>query len=194
MSQSLYLIRHGKALHNELYDIIGVHAFRAPEVIDSPLTSEGHQQALTLSQTIHDKNIELVLVSPLTRALQTAHGIFKNTDIPIRSLECLREYPIGEDTCNQRSDISLLKVRFPKIDFSKIEIDEDISWTETRETRESLQKRVDEAKRYIKTLPETKIAIVSHNGFIGQFKDKHISYMENGEQDLKHCEPYEYRL
>ena len=194
MSQCLYLIRHGKALHNELYEIIGVHAFRAPEVIDSPLTNEGHQQAQSLSQTIHDKNIELVLVSPLMRALQTAHGIFKNTDIPIRCLECLREYPIGEDTCNQRSDISLLKVRFPRIDFSEIEIDEDISWTETRETRESLQKRVDEAKRYIKTLPETKIAIVSHNGFIGQFKDKHISYMENGEQDLKHCEPYEYRL
>ena len=194
MSQSLYLIRHGKALHNELYDIIGVNAFRAPEVVDSPLTSEGHQQALDLGETIHDKNIELVLVSPLTRALQTAHGIFKNTDIPIRCLECLREYPIGEDTCNQRSDISLLKVRFPRIDFSKIEIDEDILWTETRETRENLQKRVDEAKRYIKTLPETKIAIVSHNGFIGQLKDKHISYMENGEQDLKHCEPYEYKM
>ena len=175
MSQCLYLIRHGKALHNELYEIIGVHAFRAPEVIDSPLTSEGHQQALSLSQTIHEKNIDLVLVSPLTRALQTAHGIFKGTDIPIRCLECLREYPIGEDTCNQRSDISLLKVRFPKIDFSKIEIDEDILWTRTRETRENLQKRVDEAKCYIKPLPETKIAIVSHNGFIGQLKDKHIS-------------------
>ena len=194
MSRCLYMIRHGKALHNELYDIIGVHAFRAPEVIDSPLTNVGHQQAQALAETIRDKNIELVLVSPLMRALQTAHGIFKDTDIPIRSLECLREYPIGEDTCNQRSDISLLKVRFPKIDFSKIEIDEDISWTETRETRESLQKRVDEAKRYIKTLPETKIAIVSHNGFIGQLKDRHISYMENGEQDLKHCEPYEYKM
>jgi broad specificity phosphatase PhoE len=194
MSHCLYLIRHGKALHNELFEIIGVNAFRAPEVIDSPLTNVGHQQAQALAETIRDKNIELVLVSPLMRALQTAHGIFKDTDIPIRSLECLREYPIGEDTCNQRSDISLLKVRFPKIDFSKIEIDEDISWTETRETRDSLQKRVDEAKKYIKTLPETKIAIVSHNGFIGQFKDNHIRYTENGEQDLKHCEPYEYRL
>ena len=194
MSQCLYLIRHGKALHNELYEIIGVHAFRAPEVIDSPLTNVGHQQARVLAETIHEKNIDLVLVSPLMRALQTAHGIFKDTNIPIRCLECLREYPIGEDTCNQRSDISLLKVRFPKIDFSKIEIDEDILWTETRETRENLQKRVDEAKRYIKTLPETKIAVVSHNGFIGQLKDKHISYMENGEQDLKHCEPYEYKM
>ena len=194
MSQCLYLIRHGKALHNELYEIIGVHAFRAPEVIDSPLTNVGHQQARVLAETIHEKNIDLVLVSPLMRALQTAHGIFKDTNIPIRCLECLREYPIGEDTCNQRSDISLLRVRFPRIDFSKIEIDEDILWTETRETRENLQKRVDEAKRYIKTLPETKIAVVSHNGFIGQLKDKHISYMENGEQDLKHCEPYEYKM
>ena len=128
------------------------------------------------------------------RALQTAHGIFKNTDIPIRCLECLREYPTGEDTCNQRSDISQMKLLFPKIDFSEIQSDEDILWTETKETIDSLQQRVDEAKRDIKTLPETKIAIVSHNGFIGQFKDNHIRYMENGEQDLKHCEPYEYRL
>ena len=194
MSQYLYLIRHGMALHNELYETMGVHAFTCPEVIDSPLTSEGHLQARSLAQTIHEKQIEVVLVSPLMRTLQTAHGIFKDTGIPIRCFEWLREFPIGQDTCNQRSDISELKIRFPKIDFSEIDEDRDVLWTETRETRASLQRRVDDAKRYIKTLPETKIAIVSHNGFIGQFKDNHISYMENGEQDLKHCEPYEYRI
>ena len=36
MSKSLYLIRHGYSLHNELYHKIGVNAFRHPEMIDSP--------------------------------------------------------------------------------------------------------------------------------------------------------------
>ena len=42
--------------------------------------------------------------------------------------------------------------------------------------------------------PEKKIAIVGHSSFIGQFKDYHIGYMENGDEELKHCYPYEFKL
>mgnify|MGYP001169291272 CR=1 FL=1 len=37
----------------------------------------------------------------------------------------------------------------------------------------------------------SKIAIVSHSGFIGRYKDKYIRYIENGDTELKHCFPYE---
>ena len=95
MSKYLYLIRHGKALHNELFDKIGVKAFRIKDTIDSSLTKQGHEQSIHLGQTWEIKDeIELVLVSPLTRALETAVNIFGN-NTPIVCQEFLREYPKG---------------------------------------------------------------------------------------------------
>ena len=194
MKQLLYLIRHGHALHNELYHTMGVSAFRVPEVIDSPLTSVGHEQSLALGETIANYKIDLVLVSPLLRALDTAHNIFKDHKIPIRCEEFLREYPIGLDTCNQRSDINDMKKLFPTIDFTNITENEDVYWSKKGETLEELDQRIQHIKTYLRSLPETNIAIVTHGSLMGQFKDKQIRYLEDGEEELLHCHPYEYIL
>ena len=199
MSKLLYLIRHGKALHNEKFIEMGmdVNAFRIPEVIDSPLTGEGHNQSINLGNNWKDKyNIELVLVSPLTRTLETAMNIFGETNIPIISKEFLREYPIGRDTCNKRSDISKLKIKFPKIYFD-IEQEKDIYWKEQEEFMENiddLNSRINLMKKYIFNLKEKNIAIVGHSSHLGQFKDNYISLIENGDTELKHCHPYKYIL
>ncbi|MBU79517.1 MAG: hypothetical protein CMD29_05270 [Flavobacteriales bacterium] len=195
MSQLLYLIRHGKALHNELFETMGVKAFRIPEGIDPPLVKEGIDQSIQLRQNwVHKDEIELILVSPLTRTLETAMNIFQELNIPIICLEFLREYPIGEDTCNKRSETNLLKNKFPKIDFSEIKLEKDELWTEKRETIEQLNDRLNQMKKYIQNRSEKKIAIVGHSSYLGQFKDNKISYQENGDEDLKHCYPYEYKL
>ena len=195
MSKALYLIRHGKALHNELFDSMGTKAFRIPDVIDSPLVKEGHKQSLHLgSSWLEKEEIEVVLVSPLTRALQTAQNIFQNTKIPILCQEFLREYPIGEDTCNKRSDTNILIQNFPLVDFSDIHSKTDTLWTEKRETINELDGRIQNMITYIQNRPENKIAIVGHSSYIGQFKDNKISYKENGDEDLKHCYPYYYKL
>jgi len=194
MRKLLYLIRHGFALHNELYETLGVEAFRIPEVIDSPLTEEGHEQSLNLGRTIMDHKIDVVLVSPLLRTLETAHNIFKDHSVPIVCEEFLREYPIGLDTCNQRSDIVSMREKFPKIDFSHIRENEDIYWNTQGETMEELDTRIQQMKDYLRALPQDNIAIVSHSSFLGQFKDQKIGYLENGDEDLTHCHPYEYIL
>ena len=81
MSKNLYLIRHGHSLHNELFNKIGVEAFRSALTIDSPLTNEGHLQSIELGNTWQKKNeIELILISPLTRTLETAMNIFGDTN------------------------------------------------------------------------------------------------------------------
>ena len=195
MIKNLYLIRHGHSLHNELFHKIGVQAFRIPDCIDSPLTNEGHLQSIELGQSWQNKNeIELVLVSPLTRTLDTAMNIFGDTDIPMVSEEFLREYPIGEDTCNKRSSLTLLKNKYPRIDFNLIS-DQDTLWTsEYRETIDELEQRLDKMVKYLQNRKENNIAIVGHSSYFGQFKDNHIGYKENGDEDLKHCYPYEYIL
>jgi broad specificity phosphatase PhoE len=195
MNQTLYLIRHGHSLHNELFHTLGVKAFRIKETIDAPLTVIGEQQSIELGHSWKNKHeIELVLVSPLMRALQTTANIFNDTTIPIICKEFIREYPIGEDTCNQRSDLSTMKHQFSQIDFSEIEEMKDIYWSEERETIESLNQRIELMETYIRERKETKIAIIGHGSFIGHLKDNHMPYAENGDEELKHCYPYEYHL
>jgi broad specificity phosphatase PhoE len=189
------LIRHGHSLHNELFHKIGVQAFRIPATIDSPLTQEGHLQSIELGQSWQKKKeIELVLVSPLTRTLETCMNIFGDTEIPIISQEFLREYPIGEDTCNKRSSLTLLKNHFPKIEF-QLDVDQDTLWKEDyRENMIELEQRLEKMITYLQKRHEKNIAIVGHSSFFGQFKDNHIGYLENGDEELKHCYPYEFIL
>ena len=195
MSKILHLIRHGHSLHNELFHKMGVQAFRIPLTIDSPLTNEGHLQSIELGQSWQNKkDIELVLVSPLTRTLETCMNIFGDTEIPIISQEFLREYPIGEDTCNKRSSLTLLKNRFPKIEF-QLDVDQDTLWREDyRENMIELEQRLEKMITYLQKRSEKNIAIVGHSSFLGQFKDNHIGYIENGDEDLKYCWPYEFIL
>ena len=193
--KTIFLIRHGFSLHNELFPKIGVQAFRIKETIDSPLTEEGHNQSIQLGKNWTDKhNIELVLVSPLTRALETAMNIFGDTDIPIICQEFIREYPIGEDTCNQRSSKDKIKNMYPQINFNDICMNEDTAWTPERESIESLNQRIEQTKEYINKRNEKTIAVITHSSFIGKWKDNYIRYQENGDTELKHCYPYEYKL
>ena len=193
MVKTLYLIRHGEALHNVMFNKMGAKAFRSPLVIDAPLTQTGQEQSIRLGYQWKEKlNIELVLVSPLMRTLETAMNIFGDTEIKIEAQDFLREYPIGEDTCNKRSDRSHYKKKFPNIDFSDIVEDKDIEWTNERETMESLEDRIYQLKQYVNNRSEENIAIVGHSSYIGKVKDNYISYIENGDKELLHCHPYEY--
>ena len=198
MSKLLYLIRHGYALHNELFLKSGLNPqiFRSSEVLDSPLTQYGHDQSIQLGYNWEKKHeVELVVVSPLMRTLETAMNIFGDTNIPIISLEFLREYPLGRDTCNKRSNRDFLENKFPKIDFNNLEHNEDILWRpDTMETIESLENRINTMKKYLLNRQEKNIAIVGHGSYIGHLKDNHIPLMENGDIELKHCHPYEYEL
>ena len=57
----LQLIRHGYSLHNELFNKIGVQAFRIPLSYDAPLTNHGHVESIELGYNWDKKHdIELV--------------------------------------------------------------------------------------------------------------------------------------
>jgi len=196
MNKTLYCIRHGKALHNELYKIHGSSTFYDGDYRDTVLTPEGEKQSLDLGNNwIDKKNIELVIVSPLKRTLQTAYNIFKNTGISIIALDFTMEFPLGLHTCNKRSNLEELKILYPTIDFSNIIENKDVLWKSDREeTIGELNLRIGELYYYIYTRPEKKIAFVNHSSFIGQMKDNHIKYLDNGEEELKHCYPYVINL
>ena len=58
--------------------------------------------------------IELVVVCPLKRTLQTATELFKEHPVPVIALECCREYPMGLQTCNKRSSRDSLMSKYLK--------------------------------------------------------------------------------
>ena len=195
MSKLLYLIRHGLAVHNENFLKYGEKTFFDPKYVDTHLIEEGVQQSLQFGKTWQNiDDIELVLVSPLYRTLETATNIFKDKNVPIISLEELREYSIGQHTCNKRSSKDILMFNFPHINFDNIK-GEDYLWTTDKvEEISSLEKGIHNIKKYIQKRDEKIICIISHTKFLEKMKYDKISLMEGGKSEIDHCFHYNMNL
>ena len=164
--KNLYWIRHGYAEHNDVFKQIGEKAYFS--IRDSNLLFKGIQEATELSKNIPN-NIELVLISPLSRTLETAHLIFntqiqeKDQKINFIVLDELLEYPQGLHICNKRQTKTYLNAKYPKFD---INIPEEITWNNTFETYEELDKRIAKLYEFVRNCSEIYIAIVTHNSYI----------------------------
>ena len=193
MTKLLYCIRHGTALHNVNYWKIGRKAYT--EYPDTPLIDYGKLEATLLNTSWKQiSRVELVLVSPLTRTLETASLVFKDYNIPMIAIDELMEYPQAEEICNLRAEKNVLMERFPKIDFSNLADDPRIYWNDEfipEKEIELLNDRIEKFKKYVKTRPESTIAIVSHSSFLGQMMFNVIGDENN---ELKHCFPYKYEI
>ncbi|MEK7450019.1 MAG: alpha-ribazole phosphatase [Planctomycetota bacterium] len=82
----LYLIRHGETNFNKNYRYCGI--------TDPPLNKKGISQAKKLARQLKNTPIDLVYVSPLRRADQTAQIIF-NRKLKIITAPALREINFG---------------------------------------------------------------------------------------------------
>ena len=185
MQKTLFCIRHGYALHNKLFWSIGRKAYG--DFRDTPLLNEGYNQAKNLNKSWKNiKDVELVVVSPCTRTLETAKFVFRDTNIPMISKDFLIEYPIGGyEICNQRKDLDHLKFAYPNIEFKQQ--NNEMIWGKNEETKQELDQRINDMLRWIGDRDEKTIAIVSHSSFIGQMKDRIIGDEHN---ELHHCYPY----
>ena len=200
----IYCIRHGEATHNVDFVKYGMSTYYDKTKMDTKLTSKVENQARNLGKTwieLKEKNqdnkIDLIITSPLSRCLQTTTGIFGYNPIaPILSFEECREYPLGTEYCNKRKNIDFLKEKYPHVNFSNILSNEDINWSERKETPEELEKRVENFKEilniYIKKNNYKKIVVVSHSTFLRKFiYDKFDEIFEN---ELPHCTPINYNF
>lgn len=86
----VFLIRHGQSLANAE----GVHQ---GQKVDSPLSSEGKEQAHKLAKRLADEKVEIIYSSDLLRAKTTAE-IISNNHIPIILDKRLREFDSGDFT------------------------------------------------------------------------------------------------
>ena len=133
-------------------------------LVDSTLSIKGRLQA---SAHTVDCPAEVVLVSVMTRSLQTATVAFCTTPTlpPLNkkliALEQLRA-KIGAHMHSRRRDLSEIKPEFPGVDFSAVSHDADVLWTPGGESRLSLDLRAAEFLSLLMKRPEKNIAVVTH--------------------------------
>lgn len=186
--QKIWCIRHGTALHNILYDKIGIEAYISKKYTDTHLVEKGHEESIELGNTWNEKkNIDIVFVSPLTRTIQTAENIFRGKDIKMVAIDEILEYPQGGEYCNKRKNSSELQKVYKNIDFSLIP--ETSKYWKENENLHELKNRSTKFKEFLKTRKEKNICIVSHSTFLKEFLFNDVG---NIEEELKHCFPYKY--
>ena len=86
----IYLIRHGETVHNLEERISGQ--------TETDLTEKGIKQAMAAGEEMHKKGFipEVILSSPLSRAVQTARHINKQFGVAIVCDENLKEFSFGD--------------------------------------------------------------------------------------------------
>ncbi|EFJ26773.1 hypothetical protein SELMODRAFT_231879 [Selaginella moellendorffii] len=195
----IHLVRHAQGFHNVAGEA-DHRAYESYEFLDASLTPMGWDQVARLRKHVMTSGIKealgLVVVSPLTRTMQTAVGVFGGSDVkdgvkeenpPLMAegvgkaqhaaisssgcpkfvaVEWCREH-MGIHPCDKRSPIRDYKNLFPAIDFSEIETDEDEWWNaDIREPDEDLCQRGLEFLKWLLRRDEKEIAVVSHSGFL----------------------------
>lgn len=179
----IYFIRHAEGYHNlpplgntKNYDI------KYPKI-----TENGFSQIDNTKSLLKNENIEIILVSPLRRTLQTAGGIFnKDKDLFIAN-EDIRE--IVTNPCDLRRDIDKIEAEFPFIDFSQVEKKEKFCVTETIQ---SYNKRMDNFYKWLSENTYKSIAVVSHGVFLHTFLRKYGEKL--GIEDLSYFNNCECRI
>lgn len=170
-------IRHGHAEHNQYIekgDWGQVHKLRDPS-----LTEKGKEQASKLAEKLYHEKIDIVLTSPMRRALETTHTVFNDRNLAIEPIQAITEYG-GTGTWDWGSPKSVLSGLFPSTDFGSLSED---WWLSTQnETWDNLRKRVQSFKEHLSQRTEHTIVVVSHGTFLSQ-----LLQLKSGDS-MKNCE------
>ncbi|WP_112661756.1 histidine phosphatase family protein [Microvirga flavescens] len=180
MPKIVHCIRHGQSTFNARYDETG----EDPLFFDAPLTDLGHTQAADAAALHRGFAYELVVTSPLTRALQTTRGIFGNHPVapPIVVESLHREYLLS--SCDVGREPVHLARDFP--DFAFAHLDE-VWWHRddspderglSVEPLDHLAERVKSFRSWLSARPEGLIAVVGHGTF---FRELTGTFLRNCE-------------
>ena len=180
-AKKLVSIRHAEGWHNKdareipnyFKDELGL-ASTSLKYWDAALTPDGETQCAALASRLQEQvgPMELVAVSPMTRALQTATLAFPNASAwpPFLATSLARER-VWLHACDGRRPRSELQHDFPHVDFGEVasEVDEMFELKENEPSdRNSTQcsERATRLLQWLHTRPEQAIAVVSHWVFL----------------------------
>jgi broad specificity phosphatase PhoE len=170
MTKIIHCIRHGQSTFNAHFELTRTD----PLHYDAPLSELGHRQVEERAAQLLQFPYELVVTSPLTRALQTTLGLFRDhpASPPIK-VECLHREHLAS-SCDVGRAPTLLVEDFPHLSFEHLD---DIWWHNEGEPDERgfviepshvFEERVGRFRDWLAQRPERLIAVVGHGTFFHQ--------------------------
>jgi broad specificity phosphatase PhoE len=182
----IHFIRHGEGMHNRAASESQYKCYCETQakgcqpcpyinedLVDPVLTDKGREQAAALQAVTRFHAPTLVVVSPLTRAIQTAciaydHLLQRSpalqAALPWIAVEAVRER-FGNHSCDMRRDVAEVAAEFPHIDFSSVP-PTDEAWTKTRETTAHLVERAIGALQFLGERTESEIVVATSSAFL----------------------------
>jgi broad specificity phosphatase PhoE len=186
-SKIVHFQRHGQGYHNLMYSVLSdagapvldvydpdplQNPFVRPEMVDAPLTELGRQQCAEQRLLASQLKPQVLIVSPLHRAIQTAQITFADFcgKIPFIAHEWCRE-EMGLLVCNKRRPLSETIQDYPRIDFSimkEMGDDQDTLWNPNyRECPKAQSQRIYKfLSEFLRHRPEQELAVVGHSAWL----------------------------
>mmetsp|Transcript_113745 Transcript_113745/g.317696 ORF Transcript_113745/g.317696 Transcript_113745/m.317696 type:complete len:243 (-) Transcript_113745:65-793(-) len=191
MRKVIHFVRHGQAGHNvraEPARAAGcsmdefVRLMKEDDSFDAALTAAGVEQAERAAEALQQLQgprgplgVELVVASPLSRALHTADVVFPQASLPSApprvACEYFRERKGVLASCQRRS-ASALAAAWPHWDFSEV-LEDDAPLSDDLETVEACAQRGYQGLCALWARPEQHLAVVAHGGLLQYLVNDH---------------------
>jgi broad specificity phosphatase PhoE len=162
--RTIILIRHGQSTFTAHHEATG----EDPGHFDTPLTDLGLAQAKEAGAVLEQTELDLVISSPLTRAIQTGETMFAHRSLPFE-ITC-RHREFLEASCDVGSPPARLKEKFPHLAFDHLSDpwwhhDPTSSEPFTVEPRDIFERRVEEFEDWLRAHEARRIAVIGHGTF-----------------------------
>ncbi len=176
-------IRHGQSEFNAAFELIRP---KDPMIFDARLTEKGRGQASALAGQGLWHDVQLVVTSPLTRAIETALLAFAGTPVPIR-VEALHRERV-EHSGDLGRPRAALAGEFGHLEFGTFP---EFWWHHAEgrpneiaiESEETLGARVADFRAWLAGRPERNIAVVGHGTFLNRLTGHSFANCEVLERD-----------
>jgi broad specificity phosphatase PhoE len=154
----MILLRHGESEFNRHFSA----GRRDPGIVDPSLTPLGQAQAEQAAVALAGAGLSRIIVSPYTRALQTAAPVARALGLPVFVNPAVRERCAF--VCDVGTPRTELALAWPELDFSALD---EVWWPPVEEPVRSVRERAALFRAEMAGLPDwSDTLVVSHWGFI----------------------------
>jgi broad specificity phosphatase PhoE len=154
----MFLLRHGQSYFNLRFNATRVD----PGIEDPELTPLGIEQAAAAARQLADAALTHIIVSPFTRALQTAQPILSMHDASVEVMHEVREQ--AAFACDIGSPPEVLAARFPHHEFGHLPRR---WWHDGAETLQETVRRADAFRAFMAARADARTTLlVGHWAFI----------------------------
>ncbi len=196
----IHFVRHAEGYHNLANKNDNKYGYLRADLMDASITKYGISQCQDLHHSTKDKmkKVELLVVSPMHRTIQTALHSFPQlqTSIPWIALEAVREQT-GSHPCDKRNPITQHKNTYKTVNFDSITHDHDPLYDKyfLREPDTDVVKRCNEFLEWLGTRQEKEIIVVTHSAYLRHLFNKVLhTTSEYDRTTFANCEIRSYIL